>query len=234
MSLTLAAFGAAALSGPVDPIVFRKAAAVSGPAIRLGDVSELAALPAPLRHRAKALVLARWPQGRAAVTIDQRDLANRARLMMPVLGYWLPSDVRGSIELRSVRPLAPSRLPAEQAGCFQVQAPVEAGAIVDIASFRRVTCGDAHPRKAFRYDQAQRSVRASRMLGVGETVTALPDQLLANVIPGMPIYLTARVGPVTIERRLEALQSARPGQNLFARTVNGEIVSVPFTGELMR
>jgi flagella basal body P-ring formation protein FlgA len=47
-----------------------------------------------------------------------------------------------------------------------------------------------------------------------------------TVKPGDRLFLIVRIGDVRIERDVEAVQPARPGQRLFVRTREGQLISV--------
>lgn len=50
---------------------------------------------------------------------------------------------------------------------------------------------------------------------------------LDNVATGQRLYVTARSGPVAVERQVRALQSARPGQSVFVQAEDGTVFAVP-------
>lgn len=60
----------------------------SGP-VRLGEVADLAPLPSGLRERASKLQIAVIRSVKESVSIPHRQIAARARAMLPALGPWL-------------------------------------------------------------------------------------------------------------------------------------------------
>ena len=48
------------------------------------------------------------------------------------------------------------------------------------------------------------------------------------VHPGEMLSLIVATGAVRIERRVEAMQPARPGQRLFVKSADGQVLSVRY------
>jgi len=219
------AFGLVAAAAPV---AFQRDVAVRSPAVALGDLADLSRLPAALRGRAAALPIARVPaQGRLVLT-SQR-LAERARALMPALGPWLAPGTDDAVVVRlAAEAPAPAAKSAPPAGCQRVAHPVAAGAIPTVDDLAPATCEAGPAGEAFRYDPAAKAVRATRDLAPGETVAAVPRFAIAGVRPGQRLFLKTRVGPVVVEREVEALQPARPGGQLFVRSLDGAIFPARF------
>lgn len=101
VGLLLAAAFATAPAGAV-PLVFPDTLRARAGPVRLGEISDLSALPAPLRARAAAVVvLAMAPP---ASHHSHAALAARARALLPALGPWLPRSYPGRL---SVPPATP-------------------------------------------------------------------------------------------------------------------------------
>jgi len=92
-------------------------------------------------------------------------------------------------------------------------------------------CGDSKPNSVVRYDADLRAVRFTRPVQADEIIAAIPRDLMTVIIPGQKIYVSVRVGPVVVQREVEALQPANPGQSLFVRTVDGQVMSATYAGD---
>lgn len=112
--------------------------------------------------------------------------------------------------------------------CIRALKPIEAGSFPRANDFVSASCEGSGGGKAFRYDSRARAVRSIRDVRAGETVAALPETLFATVMPGQPLLTVVHVGPVRVERQVEALQPARPGQRLFVRTQDGEVFPIAY------
>lgn len=114
--------------------------------------------------------------------------------------------------------------PAHGEACMQAVKTIPAGAIVAVGDFERAACAKSDP--AFRYDARARAIRALRELKRGEVVEAPPASLLPTVRRGEHLVVSATVGPVVVQRDVEALQAASPGERLFVRAADGAVFSV--------
>jgi len=102
------------------------------------------------------------------------------------------------------------------------------GAVPTAGDFTAVACGDAKAVAAVRYDAAMQAARLSRALRPGDVIAAVPPSLMAGIVPGDKLYIQVHVGPVVVQREVEALQPASPGQKLFVRSADGEVMSVRY------
>jgi len=84
---------------------------------------------------------------------------------------------------------------------------------------------------AVRYDRAMGAVRLAHDLQPGDVVAEIPPSMMAGIGPGEKLYVTVRVGPVLVQREVEALQPANPGQKLFVRAADGQVISVLYAGD---
>lgn len=121
---------------------------------------------------------------------------------------------------------APAQL--APAHCLRAQSYQAADSIPVSLNFVPSECPQARPAPAFRYDPATRSSRLSRAIADNEVVSSFPEFGQELVQPGQAIAILIVLGKTRIERRVEALQTARPGQSLFVRGSNGQIFSVRY------
>jgi hypothetical protein len=230
MILVAAALAAGMTFGtPVlSPITPRVTVLLRADEVRLADVADLSSLPDALRQRAAPLVLGRFRQGRAAQSISVSALFARARTLMPELSLWLPPEGKGRVSLqRDTSEQGDKMLP-----CFKAETALAAGVPVSARNFRADRCNAPLPASAFRYDRARQAVLTTRALLPGEPVRRFTDAQDASVNPGDQMILTVGIGPVRVQRQVEALQHARAGQKLFVKTQDGEIMAIPLSERL--
>lgn len=120
--------------------------------------------------------------------------------------------------------------PAQDASghCLKASEAIAADEIPISANFFRVDCPKPAPAAAFRYDRAQGTSRISHAIAEGEIVPMFPEFDTKRVLPGQALILVVLVGANRIERRVEALQAARPGQRLFVRSKDGQVFAARY------
>lgn len=119
-------------------------------------------------------------------------------------------------------------LGAPRVACLRALAPLSPDSIADSSRFERARCPAGKIASAFRYDRAHGDTRLARAVCAGQIVPVFPEFGTDTVRPGQMIDLVVALGPVRIERQVEALQAARPGQRLFVRSRDGQILSARF------
>lgn len=112
--------------------------------------------------------------------------------------------------------------------CLQAHAALHAGAVAAGADFSPASCPEAKLAPAFRHDVARGGSIVLRPIAEGEIIRAYPDYGVPMVQAGEKLRLLLAAGAARIEREVEALQAARPGQRLFVRTGDGQILSVRY------
>ena len=118
--------------------------------------------------------------------------------------------------------------PARVAHCLQALAPLAQGAIPRSEQFAIVACPPARADAAFHDDSASHATTLARAIAPGEIVAAYPEYGVDMIHPGQSLRLVVVAGAARIERQVEALQPARPGQRLFVKGADGEILSVRY------
>lgn len=106
--------------------------------------------------------------------------------------------------------------------CARALASLALGARPVVADFEPAPCPGS-TSAAFRYDLDRREIRAARAIGRGEVVPALPPALLPLVRPGDRLRLTVRVGPVSVEREVVAIQTGRTHGAVFVQSADGAV-----------
>ena len=119
-----------------------------------------------------------------------------------------------------------ARAPREQ--CLRALSALVAGSVPQTANFTPIKCPPLRPAAAFRYDRMQGSSRLSRSIAQDETVPLFPEFDLNVARPGQKLRMIILMGAVRIERQVEALQTARPGQKLFVQGSDGQVLSARY------
>lgn len=219
----------AALSAahPAPALVFADASVAYAREVRLGDVADLSDLPASLRSRAQAVVLLRFAPGTETLRIDTTRLVERARAQLPALTPFLRAEPGQIITIRldggrGTVPAIGTTAPA----CMVVVRPVPAGIAPTADDLQTAPCTTSR-RRSFAYDSVSGVATATRSLSIGDVVAAISPSSLASVRTGDAYVVTARVGPVSVRRRVTAVQTARTGQAMFVAGDDGEVFAVP-------
>jgi hypothetical protein len=114
------------------------------------------------------------------------------------------------------------------AQCLRALSPLSESSIPLSSAFDLVVCPAGKAARPFHYDTAQRVTRLTRPISVGDIVAMFPEFGTKMVRPGDVLELLGASGAVRIERDVEALQGASPGQRLFVKSGDGEILSVRY------
>jgi hypothetical protein len=121
-----------------------------------------------------------------------------------------------------------SHAEAETNRCLEARKPLDARSIPQSDAFVQVQCPSGARPMTFHYDGIQGVTRLTRDVQPGEVVPYYPAFGLALVIPGQKLVLTVVAGSARIERQVEAIQVARPGQRLFVKASDGQILTVQY------
>ena len=191
--------------------------------VRLSALADLSALPAALSRDVAELPVLRIPKDRDVVVVDADQLRARVAALAPELKPWLAGRNDGAIRIHYQRPALAA---AREDACLKVVGPAAADTVVGFREVADAPCTESVVDGLW-FDRTQGVMRARRDLKPGEILHAPPASALATVAPGDPMVLEVSVGPVKVQRRVEAVQAARPGQGLFARTADGAVISIP-------
>lgn len=204
--------------------------------VELADLLDLSPLPRALQPRAASVSVAMFRPGQTRMRFSAAWLKERARAQLPALTPWL-KDVDGSsivILLRDAGRSAPMITPAPSlrtlahTTCLRVVQPVAANSIPTIDDFAAANCGEIPPSPVMAYDADHGVVRATHNLRVGELIAAPPAFALPVVRPGQRLYVRTRIGPVVIEREVEAVQAAWSDKPVFVKTTDQTVFSASF------
>lgn len=205
------------------PIVFASQVEARERVVTLGALADVSVLPVDIRAPAAALRILKIPEDRDQIQVNEAQLRGRVAALAPALKPWLEgADNQVLIRYQRNIPVA-----LRSRACVKMLEAVVANATPTPRSFSPAPC-NGEVRKALWFDAHDKVMRARRALRVGEVLAAPATSALAGVSSGDPLVIEAKVGPVRVQRRLLALQPARPGENLFARTADGSVIAIPY------
>jgi hypothetical protein len=118
--------------------------------------------------------------------------------------------------------------PLASSACLKSLAPLAQDEVPSSNRFAPAACPAQAIPAAFYYDRASGAARAARAIATGEVVSRFPEYARDVVEPGQHVTLAVTIGAVRVERTVEALQEARPGEWLFVRDDEGHIFSVRY------
>ena len=185
---------------------------IDGGVVRVRDVATA--------DRGRDLVVLRLPRGTAAVTLTPAELRSLVSNRIPGTRF----SLRHARAVRVMRVGSASTPAANDRGCRVTRVDLPAGAVVTTDDVVASACGPSD-RALFGYDPAVRSVVARHAVPAGTPLRAVRTAATAPVQPGQSLVLRTAIGPVTIERAVSAVQPARAGARLFARTQDGAVVA---------
>lgn len=186
---------------------------LSRPAVTLADVAGRGGL-----GRLGAVEIARLPVGRGRLSLSRRAIAALVRRAVP--GMVVESGDARIVTFRYVR-----RAEAGAGGCQVTSAAIAAGAAITRDKIASGPCTAA--AVAIRYDAARGYLVARRDLPAGSPLGHLVVPPPATVAKGDAMTLVSRVGPVTVERSVTALQSGSVGRRVFVRDRGGHVFAAP-------
>jgi flagella basal body P-ring formation protein FlgA len=109
---------------------------------------------------------------------------------------------------------------------LQATRSIAAGAFVRASDVAALPCKVTAP-SPLRYDRVVRVARAARSIAAGECIAG-SSILMAAIVPGQKVRAVTKIGAVKIERAVEALQAAGPGERLFVRASDGAPYTVRY------
>lgn len=204
LSALLLSAAAGSFAGPVVELETRS--------IRASDLAEL--------RSGGEIVVGTLPHGAGWTDIDpetaRRLIANR----LPGARFRL----RHAETIRLAAGLQPD---AGTAACYRAQADIAPGAIIRAADVCETQCAEEPVSGALSYDRWLQAPIARDAIFGGEYLGSLRPAADDLIAPGGHLVFRTGAGPVVIEREVDALQAGRPGDRIFARTSDGEVVTAP-------
>jgi len=213
-------------SPATSAVLFRATAEVRDAQVLLGDVADLSALPATVSAPARHIIVARLPDGVGTISVANTRIAARARAAMPLLAKWFPAT-SGAVAIRRLPDPSPRQSESGSPACARVIHAMSAGAVLAAGNTEVAPCRPARISAAFRYDASDGSVRARRAIGPDDLFSWVPPSMLSDVRPGDRLTLSVSVGPVRVDRVVQALQPGHAGAALFVQSQDGAVFAAP-------
>jgi hypothetical protein len=196
-------------------------------AVRLRDVVELDCAPADARETIGSLVIGALRAGSSQVALQHADIADLVRRRAPGLALEPAGDPERVVLLRA------GEIPIDAArdtACFALSRGVQAGAALSADDLVPVSCAN-HPSRALYYEATHGVVRAASDLAEGSYVGRLLVSEHAFPDAGDRLVLSVSVGPVQIDRQVEAVQPGPDGGKIFVRDEAGSVFPVPLVSD---
>lgn len=108
--------------------------------------------------------------------------------------------------------------------CFAARADIAAGSAIVRNALEQVSCSRDAAGAWLTHDARSRTLFARADIPAGTYLGRIRPGAAAGVAAGARLVFRSSEGPVTIEREATALQPARAGRPLFARTEDGEVL----------
>lgn len=194
------------------------------PSLRIEDVVLLNCLEAHERQRVGQFEIARLTGHLHTDALSREAIANLIRRRVPMLGDMALSGApRDTILLRAPAADAPAQ---GARSCYVAIRSISADEPISEAAVEPATCPDGAFQSPITYDRVAALTRARRFIAEGEPIGAMPAPPSIVADAGEELAIIVRVGPIAIERRVEAI-SASDGGSVFVRDDEGVVFSVP-------
>ena len=195
--------------------------------IHVGDVVDLQCLGASDQATIGSLVIAELPASATTLSLSRAALKSLARRRVPGLEFASdPGDADLiAFQVHASAPGAPA------ATCFHTTRTIASGAIVSSQVVATGPCDDTVlTRGQVYYDKTYGVPRAATDLPIGTNLGRLSIPRSA-FDAGDRLTLAIAIGPVRIEREVEALQPATAGSDIFVRDYEGAVFTSPTASE---
>lgn len=213
------------IGGPAATLVSAQEIRVAGPNVHLGDVAVISGVAPSVRSQLADRVVARIPAGRATVALTRPALSQLIRRAAPSLSVRADSTDEQIIVRTAAQPSLRT--------CRVAIRPLRSGEAIRSQDTAASACAYQMPAAAIIFDRRAGLPRAAQDITTGTYLGAvLPAG--DGVDRGAQLTLAARVGPVTIERTVIALQASTPGRRLFVRTGDGAVASLRLASDEAR
>lgn len=180
--------------------------------IRAGDLSAAA----PNRNE----ILLRFAANGDAVELTADDRRRLLRNRYPGLALPLLDD--GAIRFVAGKSVASERATGI---CYATRRDIGAGEYILQQDLGEVDCEAKAPHAPLGYDRSAGAIYAAGSLPAFTYVGAIKASAAKPLRAGSKLTLRTVSGPVTVERDVWAMQAGRPGDRLFVKTSDGEILA---------
>lgn len=204
--LTMAGTIPSAAIMAAEPIVLQ------GREIRVRDLARLDDID---RARFGSLVAATIPAGRNQLDLDNRQRATLLRRRVP--GHDLPLRTDGIVRFKMAAAAHMAARTASPRECFALRHDIGTRDYLDASNLQPVPCRDLRRSAALRFDRRVNAAALSAPLPAGAYLGRISAQKQRVVAAGSQLRLVITDGPVTVERKVRAMQPARMGRTIFVR-----------------
>ena len=194
--------------------------------VRVRDVARSVGLDGLAASLVGAVVFHALPPGESSQDMTCTRISDLIRVRVPGLAGLVERDANCTFRLvagatssagRHIRALL----------CARLSSPKEAGQIIQSTDTEPVVCPDSSEQGPVWFDTTDGVVRASRSLLAGSDLgrVLFGEPVLAD--RGETVQLSVSVGPVRVDRQVEAVRPVRPGQAGLVRDDQGVVSLLP-------
>jgi len=166
------------------------------------------------------MIVASLPSRAAELTLNEEQRVALLRKRVPGVRFALRhgGDVRFARGPGTV-------VQSGETACFSARTEIPVGHYVGRDEVNNVPCIANATEPRLRYDAEAAAAVARASIPAGSYLGRLRLPESTPVAAGRSMLLRTRVGPVSIERTVTALQSGRVGERLFVRTDDGKLMA---------
>jgi hypothetical protein len=192
--------------------------------VELADVASLDCIASSYRDQTGRMQIASLSGERE---ITRAALAALIRRRVPALSAVDPGGNPNA--LLRLRPPRAEPAPAS-INCYIARRALGAGEAITAADVEPAPCGAEAPSRRVRYERRDGVVRAAAGIAAGDQLGRMTAPAASITEAGEPLTLSVAVGPVVIERSVEAVQTSTGGA-IFVRDPDGHVFSAPLAVE---
>lgn len=195
---------------------------ISERTVRIGDVVDLACVMVADRDQLIDLEIATLPPATNGAELTQGGIRSLVERRVPGLKLAKTNDDERLVEIvsKAAQPARPSMI------CQRTRRDLSAGQVVVKDDLETAPCVAALTPQPFTFDRIHQLVRTTRPVAQDELVTKVSFPSKAYDV-GDALSLVVHIGPVQIERRVEAIQPSVDDARIFVSDAEGAIFSVP-------
>lgn len=195
--------------------------ALREPYIRVRDVVMMNCLAPDAVEEVGGIAIAKLSDHQQGATFTRLDVQTLVRRRIPALGNRLTGTGEGVVKL-SFQRQGDNSVNKLEAGCFELRVPLKAGEIVTESDVQAAPCEASRTPSEARFDRRAGVLRAKVDLNAGGYMGKIYFGTEAVAQGGEDILLCSASGPVSVTRRVEALQPVAAGHSAFVRGSDGK------------
>jgi len=213
-------------------IKFRPSVTIDSCRVNLGDVADLAALPALLREIASSLEVFRFGASSINTRLDSSRVIVASRRAIPGLGEWFSATQPETIAIKRsgtpctpTTPTSPSPIVRVAEHCAFLTRDIEINDAVKADDVRAGPCYEADSEPADLRYARERGVLVARFpLAAGQQISSRAIPFLATFRRGDSAQITTSIGNAQASRSAVAVQDGRQGRAMLWRFRAGETI----------